>query len=143
MSSGELLYKICQDVDMPHKNTVYSWTFDRPEFGDKFRKALIQRAENWGEGIIEDIESCPPIPEALAKVKMLTDTKRWIMGKLLKQYADRTIVAGDKDNPIAIGIAAALDSRITAAKALPPPENGGVMIEGECVNVPENVDRED
>jgi hypothetical protein len=123
VASGELVYKVCQDDGMPDKRTVYAWSFQRPEFGERFRAALVQRAENWGEGIIEDIEICGNSPEAIAKLKILTDTKRWIMGKLLKNYADKVTLQGDKDNPIQVSLAAALDQRIAAARTMPTIEH--------------------
>lgn len=127
ISAGELLFKICEEQEMPAKSTVYLWSFSNKEFGEKFRAALVQRAENWGEGIMEDIIACPERPEALAKAKLLVDTKKWIMGKLLKTYADKVTVQGDKDNPIQLTLATALDARIAAAKAAP-------MIEHEAAS---------
>ncbi len=117
VSAGELLYKICESPEMPDKSTVYYWTFKHPEFGEKFRAALVQRAENWGEGIMEDIAVCPERPESLAKAKLMVDTKKWIMGKLLKTYADKVTLQGDKDNPLTLNLASALDNRIAAARS--------------------------
>lgn len=104
---------------MPERSTIAGWTMEHPEFREKFSSALMQRAETWGESMISDIEKTPAHNESLQKQKLLIDTKKWIMGKLLKTYADKVMLQGDKDNPIQLSLATALDQRIAAARAAP------------------------
>ncbi len=132
IASGGLLSDICEKESMPKRQTVYLWSIKNQGFGERYNQALRQRALTWGESMIDDIEKTSSTPEAINKQKLLIETKKWIMGKLCKEYAERVTLLGDKDNPIQINLATALDARIAAARAAPviehEPAGGGLPV---------------
>lgn len=117
IAAGEQLIKICAEDEMPTRQTVAAWTMKHEEFMHKMTSALQQRAESYAESIVAEAESVAPDMGSIQKAKLIIDTKKWIMGKLLKQYADKVTLAGDKDNPLTLNIAAMLDAGIAARDA--------------------------
>ena len=102
---------------MPTTKTVVRWVMQHKEFREMFTVALQCRAEMWGESLIEEVEKIALTNEDIQKGKLLIDTKKWIMGRLCKMYSDKVTLAGDKDNPIQLNLASALDTAISSYTA--------------------------
>lgn len=45
IAGGETVADICEDEDMPHRDTFYAWKRDRPIFSDKVTHARAERIE--------------------------------------------------------------------------------------------------
>lgn len=101
--------------NMPAKSTIYGWLIDYPDFLNQYDIAKEKQMEVFGDAIIDIARSCPANVDAVAKAKLLIHTIQWTMGKIKpKKYGDSTTIKGDKDNPLTINVAAALDAAIAA-----------------------------
>lgn len=120
IAQGMIMPEIARLPDMPSKPTIYAWLIDHPEFLAQYDIAKEKQMEVFGEMIIDIAKDCPKDVDAVAQAKLLIHTIQWTMGKIKpKKYGDRTTIAGDKDNPLVLGIAHALDARISAARSSP------------------------
>lgn len=100
---------------MPSEYSVYAWLVKHPEFTRLYEDAKQKQMEVWAEQIITLTDNCPQNADAVAKAKLQVYARQWVMGKLKpKKYGDSTTIKGDKDNPISISLAGALDQAIAA-----------------------------
>jgi hypothetical protein len=112
------LHSVCKDEDMPHESTVYDWRLRRPEFADKYARAVDNRSEMMADDVLDiaDTEACPQ------RARNRMDAKKWHASKMNpKKFGDSTTIKGDAANPLTIQAlaAAALDS-LPATTGLPP-----------------------
>lgn len=119
IAGGKSLARLCKEADwMPEEKTVYRWMWDHPEFLKAYDIAKEKQMEVYANQIIDLTDDCPRDADAVAKAKLQVYARQWVMGKLKpKKYGERTTIAGDKDNPLTINLAAVLDERIAAAAA--------------------------
>ena len=110
--------KICKMEDMPDKSTVYHWMMVHPEFLAAYDIAKEKQMDFYANEILEITDECAKDSDAVAKAKLQVNTRQWLMGKLKpKKYGDRTVIAGDKENPLTVSLASALDHAIASRNA--------------------------
>lgn len=99
---------------MPAEGTIYTWLMREPEFEEIYNKAKEKQMEVFAAQIIDLADNCPADADHVAKVKLQVHARQWLMGKLKpKKYGDNLTLKGDKDNPLVLNIASALDAAIT------------------------------
>jgi hypothetical protein len=103
---------------MPVDRTVFVWLVRHPEFVEMYDAAKTKQMEVWGEQIIDLTDNVRADADAVAKAKLQVYARQWVMGKLKpKKYGDSTTIKGDKDSPLTVNIAAALDHAIAQRAA--------------------------
>jgi hypothetical protein len=99
LADGESLRIICSDPAMPGRRTVYQWLTAQPEFAHHYAIARDEQADTYADEIIAIADTA----EDPAVARLQIDARKWVASKLKpKRYGDRTIHAGDEDNPIAV-----------------------------------------
>ena len=128
IAEGFSVAVICQAPDMPHETTIYGWLIDRPDFLAMYDIAKEKQMEIYANQLIDLADNCRADADAVAKAKLQIFARQWVMGRLKpKKYGDKTTIAGDRDNPLIMTLAATLDSRIASRQAqkaiehAPPP----------------------
>lgn len=97
---------------MPEEQTIYKWLIRHDDFNAKYTLARERRADTRSDRIDEYKEQVLQgrIPADVARI--VIDTEKWQAGKENpKRYGDKTILAGDKDNPLQF-VATRLDEAI-------------------------------
>lgn len=122
LASGESLLTICKDDGMPSRSAVMRWLLDdkHPGFRDKYAQARDEQADFYAEQIVAiSDEECTMVKHgdgdemaqvevvfdatAVARNRLRVDARKWYASKLApKKYGDRTTLAGDQENPIAV-----------------------------------------
>lgn len=74
------------------------WLHEDEDLAKQYNKAKDERSEAWADDIMEDAESANAFNAQAVRLRI--DTKKWLMGKNSGRYADKVVLAGDKDNPI-------------------------------------------
>lgn len=119
LSDGEPLRQICRDEHMPAWQKIYEWMARDKELSG----AIAQAREQGYEAIAEDIleiaddgtndwmlkrdksgnEYETVNSEHIQRSKLRVEARLKLLAKWNpKKYGDRTILAGDKDNPLAV-----------------------------------------
>jgi hypothetical protein len=127
VANGESMTRICRDVGMPEKATVFRWLAEDPAFQNRYRIAKEMMAEAMAEDIlaiadddshdtIETKAGVVPNREWIERSKVRCDNRRWLMSKLLpKKYGDKAAI--EHSGAVATGMTLAeLDERIAKAK---------------------------
>ena len=123
---GESLHSFAGTGDFPAESTIYLRILKSKEFSEKYARAREAQMELMAAQIVDIAEENPmtTIPgkhgdyeavdsAAIQRNRLRVDTRKWLMSKLApKKYGDRTVLAGDPENPLAIGLA----SRISEAR---------------------------
>jgi hypothetical protein len=97
------LHSVCKDDDMPHESTVYDWRLRRPEFAEKYARAVDNRSEMMADDVLDiaDNEACPQ------RARNRMDAKKWHASKMNpKKFGDSTTIKGDKENPLSLEVLA-------------------------------------
>lgn len=106
---------------MPTKTTICRWLASNSEFSDQYARAKEIQTEIMADELLEiaddssndwmerEIKGGLTVEvvnaECIARSRLRVDTRKWLMGKMkAKKYGNRTILAGDKSNPIATQI---------------------------------------
>lgn len=128
-SRREGLEDICDSEEgLPDSQTVYKWLGRYDEFGEKYARAREAQSEIYVQDMVKIASGVDERPEAINKARLRIDTLKWAASKLKpKKYGDSTILRGDKENPLDIGLAALLDSAGARRATLP-------AIEGEAIH---------
>lgn len=88
LADGGSLRKICEDGDMPTRETVRVWLRDNAEFQQMYGRARIEQAEGFVDRMMERAESVTT--ENAAACRIFVDAVKWYAAKLLpKVYGDR------------------------------------------------------
>jgi len=118
IAQGHVVPAISRMEGMPDKSTIYGWLIDKPEFLELYDVAKEKQKEVYEDMIIDIAMSCPADADAVARAKLIINTIQWTMGKIKpKKYGDSTTIKGDKDSPLTVNIAAALDHAIAQRAA--------------------------
>jgi hypothetical protein len=78
----------------------HTWLAESEDLKKEYALAKDERAEAWADDIMEDAESANAFN--VQAVRLRIETKKWLMGKNSGRYADKQIISGDPENPIAI-----------------------------------------
>lgn len=118
ISIGYSVDKACRESHITNR-TFWNEKIENPELDTEYVRARAARSDVRLEALedkLEKIENGSLDPNA---GRVVIDTIKWLMGKEKpKVYGDATILRGDKDNPIEIGLATslqALDARRVVA----------------------------
>ena len=110
LRDGRSMREICADERMPSRETVRQWA----EADDDLALAITRAREvgffDRAERAVEDAKNAKD-PQ---KGRLAFDAERWFLGKVSKGFADKTVIAGDRENPLTH------DHRIDMSSA--PPE---------------------
>lgn len=93
---GRSMRDICSGKNMPDRETVARWCEKWPDLA-----AAIARARE--DGFMERAERAviaAKTAEDAQKGRLAFDAERWFLGKVSKALGDKTVIAGDKDNPL-------------------------------------------
>ena len=93
--------------------TFWRWLHADPEFESMYVRATETRGEMYAEEVIDIMDERPPEVNGafgthmdsafVAWQKNRAEKRQWVAARMRpKRFGDRTIVAGDADNPIAI-----------------------------------------
>jgi hypothetical protein len=118
LSCGKSIVDIEKIDGMPTRQCIFTWCCKYPDFYDAFDKAREFGAHAMAEQAADRIETCPSDPMELTKLRLYLEHMRWYIGKLnQRKYGEKTIISGDKDNPLTLNLAHTLDERIAARAA--------------------------
>lgn len=138
VSCGSNLHKIEKMEGMPTRAAVYLWMAKYPDFRDRYETARIARLETREDEFREAIENTALTVPALKKLELWLKMEMWVMEKINpRKYGQRTVLAGDKDNPLTLNLANTLDERIAARTAKKTIEQsiGMPVIDAESVEI--------
>jgi len=98
MCEGESLNQICKDEKMPSRGTVLNYALlkrdAKEEWVQKFSQAYeiakMVRAESWADEMTELADQTVPVSEEIQKTKLQIETRKWLVGKLLNQFGDKS-----------------------------------------------------
>jgi hypothetical protein len=76
----------------------HRWLAENEELKKDYTLAKEERTEAWADDIMEDAEQANAFNAQAIRLRI--ETKKWLMGKHSGRYADKVVLAGDKDNPI-------------------------------------------
>jgi hypothetical protein len=112
------LTTVCEDERFPEPRTVYRWLMENEAFCQRYARAkedslqiledeMLELADNTRLGEIVTVKGDGTEERKIADMiehrKLQIETRKWLMGKLKpKKYGDRTVLAGDKDNPLGV-----------------------------------------
>lgn len=99
-------------ADYPNQHTFWRWCAD-PEVERAYRDATVTRGEKYAEEIVAISDQAPPLERTqfgekhdagfVAWQKNRIEARKWVAARMLpKRYGDRTVIAGDADNPVHI-----------------------------------------
>ncbi len=125
LAIGESLVEICRDDKMPGYSTVMDWLFNqykpddpRADFSELYARARKAQAELLVDEMIAiaDDDSGDVLRDLDGNVvgvnnvrinrhRLMVDTRKWVVSKLLPRYADRvTHEGGDKSIPVEVEV---------------------------------------
>ena len=115
LSQGESLTGVFDKPKPGYPNivTFWRWTRDDPEVCKLYDDATAARSERYAEEIAAIADEEPEYERTqfgekrdqgfIAWQKNRIDARKWIASKLTpKKYGDRTVIAGDADNPLIV-----------------------------------------
>lgn len=110
IATGRSLVSWCKENGVGY-STVMQWLSAHKDFADNYTRARDHQAEYLAEEI-QDIAD--EVGKDVQQQRLRVDTRKWIASKMKpKKYGDRTIHAGDEDNPIVTKTDSAIESRLT------------------------------
>lgn len=143
IASGESLRSICKEESMPCEGAVFNWLMENPEFDLAYARARETQAEVMAQEIKEIADSCREgikktvksdgtiemvYSDMTERAKIQIAARQWLAERLKpKRFGNATILRGDKDNPIEIGLSTALES--IATRRLPAIESQREVID--------------
>lgn len=128
LAEGRSLRGICLDDDMPDARSVFRWlageTKDKSleQFRQQYARAREIQADTLVDEILEISDDGTndwmerqygddaPVGwqvngEHIQRSRLRVDSRKWFASKVApKKYGDKTVLAGDKDNPVAITV---------------------------------------
>lgn len=113
LAAGMPVTKIVLLKHMPSQQTVYTWLRKHPEFLEMYEIARQDLAHTMANQIQEIIDEKPlqVVDDqgnikydsgSIADKRLRMDGRKWLAAKYLPRvYGERTVVAGDAENPVA------------------------------------------
>ncbi|MEE9541203.1 MAG: terminase small subunit protein [Candidatus Thorarchaeota archaeon] len=119
LAEGVSMQRACEPDDMPCKRTVFNWLATNEPFLHQYESAKAECADHLAEQMIEIADdgtndymerqnsdgSTHEVvnSEHIQRSRLRIDARKWIASKLKpKKYGDKTIHAGDEDNPLRV-----------------------------------------
>jgi hypothetical protein len=134
IAAGESVTAICKSGGkFPTDRTFWRWLQDDPTALECYEKATTARAHVYAERIQDvtaelkrddDLTS-----EKVQLAKLESDNLKWNASRMLpRKYGDRTVIAGDADNPLSVELS---DAKASLLRGITPkPDDGGAPGEG-------------
>lgn len=98
IGDGRSLRSVCQDEDMPSRESVRRWLKEHEDFRTLYASAHQERVDSMFEDMLA-IADDRTIDWQERKVMIAT--RQWAMAKVApKKYGDRLEVAGDPERPV-------------------------------------------
>lgn len=94
--SGLSLKKVCEQDDMPHRDSVHRWLLDenKKDFYDSYTRAVNIRAERMFDEIEEISDNTSN--ESVNRDRLRVDTRKWKLAKMMpKKFGDKLDVTTD------------------------------------------------
>lgn len=86
IAEGKSLKAICEQDDVPSRETVYQWLADDSAFSDKYVRAREDQADFYADEIIDIADTEPDANKARVRI----DARKWKASKLQpKKYGDK------------------------------------------------------
>ena len=91
LAEGESLSSICRDSGMPLRSTVHWWVVDDHDgFSARYVRARDAGYDRMAEDLIEIGDACMPDSDHVARAKLRTDARKWVLAKMRPhQFGDR------------------------------------------------------
>ncbi len=88
LADGESLRFVCEDIEMPSRQTVRIWLRDKEQFRSHYASACQLRADSLAEEALERGRNCSAEDANAARVHI--DSIKWYAGKVApKKYGER------------------------------------------------------
>lgn len=101
IQAGEYLIRICDNLKMPNVKAVNYYMDTHPEYKKRYDVACKMRAELMADSIVQDALDARDMDYlGIQAQRLIIDTKKWVIVKLLPKYADKIVHAGDQDAPL-------------------------------------------
>ena len=112
IEKGRALRNVLKDDNMPSTSTFYQWLDSNEEKAKQYARATQVRADIIFDEIIDIADDSSGDKkvvehgevmdgEYVARSRIRIDTRKWVLSKLNpKKYGDKTILSGDKENPL-------------------------------------------
>lgn len=86
IAEGKSLVKVCEEKDMPSRETVRRWIRDDEDFCGNYVRAREEQADFYADEIIEIADTEPDTQKARLRI----DARKWVASKLKsKSYGDK------------------------------------------------------
>ena len=119
IAEGYSLRQVVREIGVGSGGAIHDWQREDVVFGEQYARATTLRAERMAEEILEisddgsndwvtrEVEAGEVVTvadhEHIQRSKLRVDSRKWLLSKMLpKKYGDRTTIAGDPENPVAI-----------------------------------------
>jgi len=103
VASGETLDDVARRANYPNRAVMRHWLATVPEFERMIWDARRERAQQLADEMIAIADDMRIDPQSR---RVMVDTRKWLVAKLVKQYNDKLTVAGDDQNPLAMVLGA-------------------------------------
>jgi hypothetical protein len=115
LAHGESLRSICDDGDMPHRQTIFNWLRSNQSFFDQYAHAREIAADIAFDEMQEIADNATPVDVQVAKLRV--DTLKWRLARQSpKKYGERQKLehVGQDDGPIQQSVFVAPDQYANA-----------------------------
>jgi hypothetical protein len=103
IAEGGSLHRISQRPDRPCRETFFERCRTDPWYAARYNEALQARGEYYADQLVQmaDEAQVAPTPEKVAALKLMVNTRQWVVARLLpRKYGDKVVVQGDSENPL-------------------------------------------
>ena len=104
MEQGRSMRKSCEILGYAPSNFI-RWVDAAPDLQEQYARARERLLDLQAEELEEIGERAAQavLPVEVAGLRLLSDNRKWLLSKLApKKYGDRTTLAGDAENPLAV-----------------------------------------
>ena len=95
---GQSMRSICDTKGMPDRRTLQKLMSRDDEVSTAITRAREVGYVCRGEAAIDEARACTDAQ----KGRLILDAEKWFLGKMSKALSDKTVIAGDRDNPIQV-----------------------------------------
>ena len=108
ISEGRSVNRISRQDDMPVRSTIYRWITEKPEFKDKYERALKEREDYHFDEMLDIADLVEEDNIKIQKAKLMIDTRKWVLSRMNpKKYGDKageTETIDDNPTPVSVNI---------------------------------------
>lgn len=134
IAAGESVRGVCgSGGDMPSDTTFWRWMQEDPGALECYEKATVARGNVYAERIndvtVELKRDKKLTAEKVQLAKLTCENLKWNASRMLpRRFGDRTVIAGDADNPLSVELS---DAKATLLRGITPkPSGSGTTGEG-------------